>query len=78
MDEAKKEEIKKEAGEILKKFSRAIGKVSLKGKELKREIGGFRKENEPLPGDSDFRERMFANAPNKEGDCIVAEKKKWQ
>jgi hypothetical protein len=78
MDEAKKEEIKKEAREILKKFSKVIGKASLKEKELKREIGGFRKENEPLPGDSDFRERMFANASSKEGDCIIAEKKKWQ
>ena len=27
--------------------------------------------------DSDFRKIMFDNAPNKEGDCIVAEKGKW-
>jgi Asp-tRNA(Asn)/Glu-tRNA(Gln) amidotransferase C subunit len=26
---------------------------------------------------SDFRERMFKNAPKKEGDFILAEKKKW-
>ncbi|MEK6896524.1 MAG: hypothetical protein AABX12_03650 [Nanoarchaeota archaeon] len=38
---------------------------------------GTRKEGDGLKGDEDFRERMFANAPNKSEDCIVAEKGAW-
>ncbi len=26
----------------------------------------------------DFRKRMFENAPSAKGDCLIAEKKKWQ
>ncbi len=70
-------EIKKEAKELLEKFSRTLGKVKFKEKALKEEFGGMREEGEGLAGDSDFRERFFKNAPHKEGDFILAEKKKW-
>ena len=33
--------------------------------------------NEGNSCDEDFRKRMFDNAPNKIGDCIVAEKGAW-
>jgi len=89
MDEKKREEIKKEAKEILAKFSKAIGKVKLgKEKGLKEEVGGFREEattfekgsrspKESKGCDLEFREKMFDNAPDTDEDCIVAEKKKW-
>lgn len=73
----KREKIKKEAQEILKKFAKSLEKVKLKGKEEKKEVGGFREEGEGKRGDEDFRSRVFQNAPNKDGDHIVAEKKKW-
>ncbi|MCX8159148.1 MAG: hypothetical protein N3D20_02550 [Candidatus Pacearchaeota archaeon] len=77
IDEAKKEEIREEARKILEKFARRLEKVKLK--ERKRKVGetGYREEGEGVKGDEDFRKRMFENAPEKDGDCIIAEKKKW-
>ena len=70
--------IKKEAKEILDKFSKALGKVKIKEKKEKEEFGGMREEGNGLEPDPDFRARMFKNAPHTEGDFIIAEKKKWQ
>ena len=69
--------VRKQAKGILDSFSKALGKVKNRKKEIKKEAGGCRKEEEGRTGDADFRERMFANAPSKEGDCIAAEKKTW-
>jgi len=77
VSEAKKTEIAKEAKQILDKFSKALKSVKIKEKELKSKAGGYRKEGSGEVCDSDFRKRMFENAPKTEGDCIVAEKKKW-
>ena len=70
--------IQKEAREVLRKFEDALSKVKVTEKELKREVGGFREEGLGEGADSDFRKRMFENAPHKEGDFIISEKKKWQ
>ena len=76
--DARSEMIRKQAREIIDNFAAALEKVGeIKGKELKRHVGGFREEQAGEKCDEDFRGRMFANAPSKEGDCIVAEKKKW-
>ncbi len=77
ISEREKEEIKKEAKEILDKFANSLEKVKTKKKELKVQTGGFRKEGAGEETDSDFRKRMFENAPRKDGDFILAEKKKW-
>ena len=77
MDESKREEIRKQAKGILDSFAHSLEKVKIKGKELKREVGGFREEGNGEEGDKDFRERMFKNAPEKNKDFIIAEKKKW-
>ena len=77
MDEAKKEQVRKEAKKILDNFSKALDKVKAKKKEAKAEAGGYREEGEGVKGSEDFRERMFSNAPKKEGDYIIAEKKQW-
>ena len=77
MDEKKREEIKSEAKEILKKFSKALENVKFKEKEGKKGVGGFRGEGAGLKGNDDFRKRMFENAPEKDDDCIIAEKKSW-
>ena len=94
MNENKKEEIRKEAKRILDNFSKALEKVSVKKKVLKKEVGGFRDEGNGKETDMDFRKRIFENfrikdsdsaresddsrhAPNKDGDYLIAEKKKW-
>ena len=77
ISESEKEEIKKEAKEILDKFANSLEKVKVKKTEKKEKIGGFREEGKGEEADEDFRKRMFENAPRKEGDFILAEKKKW-
>ncbi len=75
-----KEEIRKEAKQILDKFAKALEKVEKEGKEAK-EAGkesGMREEREGEEPDSDFREIMFENAPRKSKDFILAEKGDWK
>lgn len=78
LSEKEQEEIRYEAKEILDNFASALERVKIKEKGLKRDVGGFREEKSGEGGDSGFRERVFENAPRKEGNCIIAEKKKWQ
>ncbi|MDP1695815.1 MAG: hypothetical protein Q8L29_02810 [archaeon] len=77
MDEQKREDVRIKAKEILDNFSKALDKVKVKGKVLKEDFGGFRKEEQGSECDEDFRKRMFANAHSKNEDCIIAETKKW-
>ena len=77
ISEEKRGKIEKEAREILKKFSLALAKVKIPKMEAKKEVGGFREEGEGKKGDEDFRKRMFANASEKDGEHIIAEKKTW-
>jgi hypothetical protein len=77
MEENKREEIKQEAKKILDNFSKALEKVKVSAKEIKKGLGGFRAEGKGKKADADFRKRMFENAPAKDGDFIIAEKKKW-
>ena len=78
VSEEEKEEIKKQAKEIMDKFSNKLSKVDEKLSEPFIEREEFeREEEEGKESNSDFRERMFANAPRKNKDFILAEKKKW-
>ncbi len=77
MDEKKREEIKKEAKQILEKFAKSLENVKFKEKAGKKEVGGFREEAEPAKSNEDFRKRIFENAPNSDEDFIIAEKKEW-
>jgi len=72
-----KEKIRKEAKKIIDNFAAALEKVKVKKKPLNAELGGFREEGEGKICDAHFRKTMFDNAPEKDGDCIIAEKKKW-
>ncbi len=77
VSEKEKEEIKKQAKQIMDSFSSKLSKIDKKMKEpfIEREEGE-REEGERK--DSDFsREIMFENAPNTSKDFIIAEKKKW-
>ena len=78
VSEEEKGEIKKQAKDIMDKFSKKLAKVDKKISEPLIERDEFeREEKEDLEIDSDFRERLFENAPNKNKDFIIAEKKKW-
>jgi len=73
------EEIKADAKKIIDSFSEKLSKIKVPDKEpiIKR------KEFERIDGngkdcDNDFKKIMFENAPNKNSDFILAEKKKWE
>jgi len=73
-----KEEIKRQAKSIIDDFSLKLEKIGKKTNEFFIERDKcFREEREPKNCDVDFRKRMFDNAPNKNENFIIAEKKKW-
>lgn len=75
MEEKRKEQIRKEARGILDKFGKSLSKVP-EVKVVNRSEGeGVREGGEKC--DADFRERLFANAPAKKGDFILAERASW-
>ena len=69
--------IEKEAKEILDKFADALGKVKTEEdfhvdrEEFEREEG----KNKPCEG---LKEDLLKNAPKKNKDFIVAEKRSWK
>ena len=81
VSDKEREEIKKEAKSIMDNFSEKLSKVKDKISEPLIERDKFEREeasdDSKKTQDSDFRKRMFENAPNKNGDFIIAEKKKW-
>lgn len=77
INEQERAKIEKETRALLDNFSKTLSKIKLKPKKQKEELGGFRKERDGRGCDIEFRKRMFANAPHKEGDFIIAEKKGW-
>ena len=75
--EKEHEEIRKEAKKLLDNFASALSKVPIKEKRLKTQNKGYREEKGAETPNEEFREIMFNNAPNKDKDCLIAEKKKW-
>lgn len=71
------EGIRKEARMILDRFAKALDKVPETAENIGNEGSGVREEGAGNKQDDDFRNRMFANAPRKDGDCILAEKASW-
>ena len=73
------ESIKKEAKEILDKFSKSLEKVE---KEITSAPGVIRgkcmRDEASVEQDKDFRKRFFKNAPDKEGDNIISERGSWK
>ena len=79
VEEKKKEQIKRQAKEILDKFSKALSCIpNVKESNVVRdEDRREERRGEGKECDSDFRQLMFKNAPRKNKDFIIAEKKKW-
>jgi Asp-tRNA(Asn)/Glu-tRNA(Gln) amidotransferase C subunit len=77
LSEKEKEEIRKQVDSILDSFSTKLSKIDKKIEESFIERKEFERK-EGLQKDSSFsREIMFKNAPEKNKDFIMAEKKKW-
>ena len=88
VSDSEKEEIKKEAKDIMDKFSKKLSSIDKKISEPLIERDEFEREERCSDKnefkdliedkmDSDFRKRMLENAPQKNKDFIIAEKKKW-
>ena len=78
VSENEKKEIEKQAKSIMDSFSKKLSKIDKKIPEMLIE----RDEGERIEGvgevcDNEFRRIMFENAPNKNKDFIIAEKKSW-
>lgn len=79
ISEKEKEDIRKQAKNILGNFSEKLAKIDHKKINLEEnEINEFeRTESGEEKSDADFRKIMFENAPEKNKNFIIAEKKKW-
>ena len=90
VSEKERAEIKRQAKDIMDKFSERISRVKSKIPEPFIEREEFERQERAdiskpyheapttLPEtNSDFRKRMFENAPMKNKDFILTEKKKW-
>ena len=78
VSEKERAEIKKQAKDIMDKFSEKLSKIDKKIPEPLIEREEFERiEGEGKESNSDFRQRMFENAPKKNKDFILTEKKKW-
>lgn len=79
VSEKEKEKIRKEARKIIDSFSKKLSKVSEELGEPLIERDEFeRTESKNKKTDKSFsRELFFGNAPKKNKDFILGEKKKW-
>ena len=68
--------IKKQAKEILDKFSKALEKVKIEEAKVERPEDR-RQEKDGGEADPEFRKIMFQNAPETKDDCIQGEKGEW-
>lgn len=78
LSDKEKEDVKKEAKKLMDSFSEKLSKVkisddepTIKRKEFEREEGDGKDINETFKG------LILENAPNKNENFIIAEKKKW-
>ncbi|MDO8516972.1 MAG: hypothetical protein Q7S33_02500 [Nanoarchaeota archaeon] len=77
VSDKEKEEIKKQAKELLEDFSRKIEKIDVK-EEFFEKGEGLRDEGDGWNTNDEFRNIMFANAPFVDDEFLVAEKGGWK
>jgi hypothetical protein len=90
MEKINQDKIEKEAKQILDKFAKALEKVEkeyelnfyVEREEFERiEIASSESkdsENSTFADNSDFKQRILENAPNKDENFIIAEKGGWK
>ena len=75
--EINKEQIKKQAKEIMDNFVNAMGNIEVEENfTLKREKS-YRNDGNGQPLDENFKQRFLKNAPKTKGDAILANKGEW-
>ena len=74
MDE---EKISRQAKMIMDEFLKALDKADELGGEAGLERTEMTREGKKTKQNKDFRERMLKNAPRKDTDHIIAERKSW-
>ena len=79
VSEKEKEDIKKQAKEIMDSFEKELKKVESEKTDdfLVRRKGQMRRETK-TSCDASFRKIFFDNAPSKDGDFLKAEKGGWK
>jgi len=70
------EKIIRQAKSIMDEFMKALDKIEISG-EVGIERAEFTRKAKAMKPDAEFRKRMLANAPRKDDDNIIAEKKSW-
>jgi predicted Asp-tRNA(Asn)/Glu-tRNA(Gln) amidotransferase subunit C len=77
MEEKERQEVAEEAKKLLEKFSRSLEKVKSDEEFNVVRDSDRRTEKEGKECNEDFRKIMLENAPTKNEDFIIAEKKTW-
>ena len=77
ISEKEKEEIRKQVKSIIDSFSNKLSKIDKAVKEQFIERENCERIEKEENKENFSREIMFENAPNKNKDFIIAEKKKW-
>jgi len=77
LSEEEKQEIKKQAEKILEKFSKALKKVKTEEYKHFENKSGFREETKTSETNKEFQDIFFQNAPKKNKNYIIGEKKSW-
>ena len=79
MDEKEREKIRKGAKSIMDKFAKILDSVKDKVEDsfVEREQDK-REEGEGKESSPEFKKIIFENAPNKNGNYFLGEKKKWE
>ncbi len=75
LSEKEKEAVRVEAREILARFGKALEEV--KERPVSSSVSGTLRTLGTACSDDYFRKRMFANAPHKTTNSIIAEKAHW-
>jgi Asp-tRNA(Asn)/Glu-tRNA(Gln) amidotransferase C subunit len=76
IDEKEREEIAKQVNTIIESFSKKLSQIKEKVEESAIERENCTREEGGKPAELS-REIMFKNAPDKNEDSIIAEKKRW-
>ena len=77
ISEVERKKIQEQAKEIILKFGDMIEKLPSIPETVVERAEFERQEGEGSSCDNDFRDLMFANAPKKDNNCIIAEKGTW-
>jgi hypothetical protein len=77
MNPEEREQIKAETKKLLDKFSKILGSVKSSEESNVERERDRRKDEQGKQCEDVFRKIIFENAPSKDKDFIMAEKKKW-